>query len=206
MTHDLRGEHRKLSKIVKYLQKITCSEIQDFERRAYGQFIQTKTTPAHQDIYSNNSLSFSFGFNEFGRPGVAFANHALSVQIEECHSESRSFKCVLHLGCYKFTVVFGLGYMEVDQIYITIEQNQPNYTVIAIGKTWDICTEKHAEFNLDSESIMYATLCGQTTIRGVSHVVKCFRDIAHFTHIIVDYGIEQRTYHMSANKLHLISR
>lgn len=197
MTHDLRGEHKKLSNIVKYLQNISCSEIQDIERRIYGRLIETSTTPLHQDMFRDNSLSFTFGFNEFGRPGGGFTNRALSVRVEECHSENRSFKCILQLGCYKFTVVFGLGYMEVDQIYITIEQNAPDYTVMAIGKSWNICPEKHAEFSLDSESIMYATLCGEMSIQGVTHVVKCFKDIAHFTHIIVDYGIEQRVRSLS---------
>ena len=203
MTHDLRGEHRKLLNIVKYLQKISCSEIQDFGRCAYGHFIETNPTPP-DDVYSYNSmslsLSLSFGFNKFGRPCMVSTSYALSVRVEEYYGESISFKCALQLGCYKIIVVFGLGYMQVDQIYIIVEKPHPDYNVVAIGKEWDICTEKHAEFNLSNESIMYATLCGDVPMLGITNVVKCFSDIAQFAHIIFDYGIEQRECYMSNAK------
>lgn len=96
------------------------------------------------------------------------------------------FKCVMRFGEISLSIVYDYrNLIAVDQIYITINRDRPQYKVHTLGRHFKLDQDKHPEFFLTEEEISYAMLLGQEPMLHVSEFIEQSQGIFNFCATLV---------------------
>jgi hypothetical protein len=177
---DFRGDLKQLKRIDRAIALFSCG---DYDKL----YTVVSNRLPHQDDWNLYSASINFGFSHTGRPTAGqiegqLVSHGL-VSMERS-AYGRCFrKCVMRFGDKLLTVLYGHS-GHVDQIYLTINKDHPEYKVHTLGKSFAINQDKHPDFFLSPDELSYAVLLGQEPMVGAAEFIARAECIFNFALIL----------------------